>query len=162
MDASLRRQIPSLRRMIQVLLSVGPGRKSLTTSTTNSNSGFPSPGTKPRNPQKQRTQLAGNSSSGCCTSDPRADALARPRNGAINVKDAMHRISGHTMYFDEDVGAMSLSLLFKAADLLRHVIQNCVGLIDSCERLPLGCDEILKQLRECKRGRNLDFNCASL
>lgn len=103
-------------------------------------------------------QLAGNSSSACCTSDPKADALAKPRNGNISAKDAMHRICGQTVYVDEDVRAMSLSLLFKAADLLRHVIQNRVGFIDCCERLTLGCDEILKQLREYSRGRNLDFN----
>lgn len=102
-------------------------------------------------------QLAGKSSSGCCISDPSADALASAMNGTIKAKDAMYRICGHAVYF-EDVRAMSLTLLFKAADPLRHVIQNRVGCIDSVERITLGCNEVLKQFRECERGRNLNLN----
>lgn len=143
--------------MIQVLLPVGRESQSFTRSMTNSENGLPSPGTKPRNPHKQSTQLAGNSSSGCCISDPSADAAASAMKGAIKAKDAMYRICGHTVYF-EDVRAMSLTLLFEAADLLRHIIQNHVGCIDVGERLTLGRNEFLKQLRECKRGRNLDFD----
>lgn len=124
---------------------------------TSSDNGLPSPGTKPRNPHKQRTQLAGKSSSGCCTSDPNADALAIAMKGAINAKDAMHRICGHTVYF-EDVRAMSLTLLFKASDLLRHIIQNRVGFIDFRERFALSRNEVFKQVWEYNRGRNLDFN----
>lgn len=104
---------------------------------TSSDNGLPSPGTTPRNPHKQSTQLAGNSSSGCCISDPSADALASTMKGTIKAKDAMYRICGHTVYF-EDVRAMSLTLLFKAADPLRHVIQNCVGCIDFFYRFTLG------------------------